>query len=71
VRTELDSLAALMETHFRYEERRIASALNALNPPGWDHSRPGFLLTADKSTNHDKSTHMKRSRQGFAAPERG
>jgi hypothetical protein len=47
VGTELDSLAALMETHFRYEEKRIASALNALNPPGWDHSRPGFLLTAD------------------------
>jgi hypothetical protein len=47
VRTELDSLAALMETHFTYEEKRIASALNALNAPGWDRSRPGFLLTGD------------------------
>jgi hemerythrin-like domain-containing protein len=47
VRTELDSLAALMETHFTYEERQIASALNALNAPAWDRSRPGFLLTGD------------------------
>ena len=44
VRSELDSLAALMETHFTYEEKRIASALNALKAPGWDRSRPGFLL---------------------------
>jgi hypothetical protein len=47
VRSELDSLAALMETHFVYEEKRIASALNALNVPGWDRSRPDFLLTDD------------------------
>lgn len=48
VRSELDSLAALMETHFVYEEKRIVSALNALNVPGWDRSRPGFLLSDDK-----------------------
>ena len=47
VRSELDSLAALMETHFVYEEKRIASALNALNAPGWGRSRPGFLHTGD------------------------
>ena len=47
VRSELDSLAALMETHFVYEEKRIASALNALNAPGWDRSRPDFLLIDD------------------------
>jgi hypothetical protein len=47
VRSELDSLAALMETHFVYEEKRIVSALNALNAPGWDRSRPDFLLTDD------------------------
>ncbi len=47
VRSELDSLAALMETHFVYEEKRIVSALNALNAPGWDRSRPGFLLSGD------------------------
>jgi hypothetical protein len=45
VRRELDSLAALMETHFVYEEKRIVSALNALDRPGWGHSRPEFLLT--------------------------
>ncbi|WP_228637883.1 hemerythrin domain-containing protein [Microtetraspora sp. AC03309] len=47
VRTELDSLAALMETHFVYEEKRIVSALNALNAPGWNRSRPDFLHTDD------------------------
>ncbi|MER6982203.1 hemerythrin domain-containing protein [Streptomyces carpinensis] len=47
VRRELDSLAALMETHFLYEEKRIVSALNALNVPGWDSSRPAFLVTDD------------------------
>ncbi|WP_245646733.1 hemerythrin domain-containing protein [Microtetraspora niveoalba] len=47
VRREVDSLAALMETHFVYEEKRIVSALNALNVPGWDRSTPAFLLTDD------------------------
>ncbi|MFD1540893.1 hemerythrin domain-containing protein [Nonomuraea guangzhouensis] len=47
VRREMDSLAALMETHFVYEEKRIVSALNELNVPGWDRSRPAFLLTDD------------------------
>ncbi len=47
VRSELDSFAALMETHLVYEEKRIASALNALNAPGWDRSRPDFLLIDD------------------------
>jgi hypothetical protein len=46
VRSELDTLAALLETHFSYEERRLGSALNdlgALSPAG---ARPDFLLTA-------------------------
>ncbi|WP_245974743.1 hemerythrin domain-containing protein [Thermomonospora umbrina] len=43
VRTELDSLAALMETHFVYEEKRIVAALNGLKVPGWDRTRPDFL----------------------------
>jgi hypothetical protein len=30
VRTELDSVAALLETHFTYEERKITNALSAL-----------------------------------------
>ncbi|WP_228034673.1 hemerythrin domain-containing protein [Streptomyces spongiae] len=46
-RRELDSLAALIETHFTYEERRIISALNALKVPSWDRTRPAFLLTDD------------------------
>ncbi len=45
VRRELDSLAALMETHFVYEEKRIVSALNALDAPDWHRSRPEFLRT--------------------------
>jgi hypothetical protein len=47
MRSELDSLAALMETHFVYEEKRIVSALNVLNAPGWSRSRPDFLRTDD------------------------
>lgn len=30
LRTEIDTLAALIETHFTYEERKIVDALNAL-----------------------------------------
>ena len=33
---ELDGLTAILESHFSYEERRIASALDALGPGGWD-----------------------------------
>ncbi|GIH67506.1 hemerythrin domain-containing protein [Microbispora siamensis] len=47
VRREMDGLAALMETHFVYEEKRILAALNALNVPGWDRSPPAFLLADD------------------------
>ncbi|MDP9869631.1 MULTISPECIES: hemerythrin domain-containing protein [Streptosporangium] len=35
VRAELDGLAALLESHFGYEERRIVSALNSLNARSW------------------------------------
>ncbi|WP_246257677.1 hemerythrin domain-containing protein [Amycolatopsis anabasis] len=45
VRTELDTLAALLETHFTYEEKRIVSALNALDVPGWAEREPDFLRT--------------------------
>ncbi|MFI6738650.1 hemerythrin domain-containing protein [Nonomuraea sp. NPDC050451] len=47
VRGELDSLAALMETHFVYEEKRIVAALNALDAPEWRRARPAFLLSGD------------------------
>jgi hypothetical protein len=33
---ELDGLTAILDSHFSYEERRIASALDALGPSGWD-----------------------------------
>jgi hemerythrin-like domain-containing protein len=32
VRDELDGLAAILESHFRWEERRVTGALNALDP---------------------------------------
>ncbi|RCG32415.1 hemerythrin domain-containing protein [Sphaerisporangium album] len=40
---ELDGLAAILESHFVYEERRIVDALNALRVPSWDASTPAFL----------------------------
>lgn len=45
LRREVDGVAALMETHFGYEERRIVAALNALDVPEWRRSRPAFLRT--------------------------
>ncbi|MGR6920075.1 hemerythrin domain-containing protein [[Actinomadura] parvosata] len=44
VQAELDGLAALMESHFTYEERKIAAALNALDVPEWSDAPPAFLL---------------------------
>jgi hypothetical protein len=34
VRAELEGLEAVLETHFRYEEKKISDALNALAAPG-------------------------------------
>ncbi|MEU7529271.1 hemerythrin domain-containing protein [Saccharothrix sp. NPDC042600] len=34
VESEVDTLAALLETHFTYEERKIVNALNALDVAG-------------------------------------
>jgi hypothetical protein len=45
MRAELDGLAAVLETHFVYEERRLVSALNSLRVPDWNRLRPDFLLT--------------------------
>jgi hypothetical protein len=45
VRAELDGLAALLESHFGYEERRLVSALNTLEAPEWAAAPPDFLLT--------------------------
>jgi hemerythrin-like domain-containing protein len=33
-RSELDGLAAILESHFRWEERKLAGALNSLHAPG-------------------------------------
>ncbi|MFF0860134.1 hemerythrin domain-containing protein [Nonomuraea sp. NPDC003560] len=41
VRTELDGLSALLESHFVYEEKRIVAALNALPATTW--GAPAFL----------------------------
>ena len=46
VRAELDGLAALLESHFAYEEKRLVSALNSLSVPEWDSPGPDFLLAA-------------------------
>ncbi|WP_176737986.1 hypothetical protein [Micromonospora inyonensis] len=32
VRAELDGLAAVLESHFTYEEKKLVAALNALDP---------------------------------------
>ena len=34
VRSGLDGLSAVLESHFRWEERRIVVALNSMTPPG-------------------------------------
>ncbi|MFG2881232.1 hemerythrin domain-containing protein [Streptomyces sp. NPDC048297] len=47
VRREMDTLAALMETHFVYEEKRIRAALDTLDKPDWEAVAPDFLLTGD------------------------
>ncbi|MEU9837444.1 hemerythrin domain-containing protein [Streptosporangium sp. NPDC048047] len=43
VRDELDGLSAILETHFRYEEKKIVEALNSLDLPEWKGSPPAFL----------------------------
>ncbi|WP_189246305.1 hemerythrin domain-containing protein [Streptosporangium pseudovulgare] len=47
VRDELDGLSAILESHFRYEEKKIVEALNSLDVPEWKGSPPAFLLTGD------------------------
>ncbi|MBB5780457.1 hemerythrin domain-containing protein [Nonomuraea jabiensis] len=47
VRGELDTVAALLETHLVYEEKRIVAALNALDAPEWHRARPAFLRSGE------------------------
>jgi hemerythrin-like domain-containing protein len=60
VQSELDGLAALLESHFTYEERKIVAALNSMDAPGWDGSPPDFLLTAsvDQDETSDNVSHL-------------
>jgi hypothetical protein len=46
-RTELDTLAALLETHFTYEERTLVAALNALRPNEEDAATVLRAVTID------------------------
>ncbi|NUW30616.1 hemerythrin domain-containing protein [Nonomuraea sp. SMC257] len=59
VQAELDGLAALMESHFTYEERKIAAALSTLDIPGWNDAPPAFLRTAseDQGNVNDNASH--------------
>jgi hemerythrin-like domain-containing protein len=43
MRAELDGLAAVLESHFVYEEKRLVSALNSMDSLSRDGSRPDFL----------------------------
>lgn len=47
VRGELEGLAAIMETHFVYEEKKLISVLNGMDVPRWRTDRPDFLRTED------------------------
>jgi iron-sulfur cluster repair protein YtfE (RIC family) len=42
LRSHLDGLAAIVESHFGFEERKIAAALDELREPGWG-PEPDFL----------------------------
>jgi hemerythrin-like domain-containing protein len=47
VRTELAGVAALLETHLVYEEKKIVAALNALRPDAADAARLRLATTLD------------------------
>ncbi|MGP3955885.1 hemerythrin domain-containing protein [Nonomuraea sp. 3N208] len=48
VRGEVDGLTAIVESHFGYEERSIAKALNALDVAEWKQGRPPAFLRTDR-----------------------
>ncbi|MFD1046130.1 alpha/beta fold hydrolase [Kibdelosporangium lantanae] len=43
LRRHVDGVAALLESHFYYEEKKIVEALNSLDIPEWRDSPPDFL----------------------------
>ena len=50
VRAELDGLAALLESHFVYEEKKLVSALNTLSAPNRYGSRPAWTVAGTSTT---------------------
>lgn len=49
VRGELDGLAAILESHFGYEERRLVTVLNSADKADWERAQPEFLRTEAES----------------------
>jgi hypothetical protein len=47
LRRHVDGVAALLESHFYYEEKKIVEALTSLDIPEWRESPPDFLKRAD------------------------
>lgn len=45
VKGEIDGLSAIVESRFRFEERTIIDALDALDVPEWRENRPAFLVS--------------------------
>jgi iron-sulfur cluster repair protein YtfE (RIC family) len=45
LRAHVAGLTAILESHFRYEEKRVVAALNDVEVPAWKRSRPDFLKT--------------------------
>jgi hemerythrin-like domain-containing protein len=43
VQQEVDGVAALLESHFYYEEKKIVEALDSVQVEEWRDSRPDFL----------------------------
>jgi hypothetical protein len=49
---ELDGLTAILESHFSYEERRIARALDTLGPGAWTADVFTTSQATDRQDNH-------------------
>jgi hypothetical protein len=43
VRQEVDGVAAVLESHFYYEEKKIVEALDSLQVEDWRDGDPDFL----------------------------
>lgn len=56
VRSELDGLTAIVESHFGYEERTIVKALNDLDVPTWTREPPAFLIDRSPDPEADQGS---------------